>query len=66
MAAVADDSDGVGAVTGDQSTVFVRQSASDTWFCIADDASAGGGTTYASGAAKADVDTLAECNAASW
>jgi len=66
QAAVASDADGVGAVTGDQTTVFVRQSASATWFCIADDVSAGGGTTYNSGAAKADVDTLAECGNASW
>jgi type IV pilus assembly protein PilA len=66
LAAVADDDDGVGAVTGDQVTLFVRQSASTTWFCISDDVGAGGGTTYGSGAAKADVDTAAECADAGW
>jgi type IV pilus assembly protein PilA len=56
----------VGFVRGDQQVVFTKQSASSTWFCIADDASAGGGTTYDSDAAVANVDTAAECDQSSW
>lgn len=56
----------VGYTGAGQTIVMEKQSSSGTWFCIADDASAGGGTTYGSGAAAADVDTVAECAAASW
>ena len=56
----------VGFVRGTTTTVFSKQSASQTWFCIADDAGAGGGTTYNSGAAATAVDTVAECNQAAW
>ena len=56
----------VGFVRGDQVVLFARESGSGTFFCIADDVSAGGGTTYDSGAALADVDTNAECTAGSW
>lgn len=45
--------------------VLVTESGSGTFFCIADD-TAGGGTTYGSNAAAASIDTVAECNAASW
>jgi len=44
--------------------VMEKQSKSGKWFCIADSVSAG--TTYNSGAAKTDVDTLGECNGTSW
>ena len=70
IGAVASDADGVGVLRGDQEVLFVRQSASDNWFCIADDAAAGGGTTYLASPSdppvKADVDTVAECSGASW
>ncbi len=56
----------VGFVRGDQIALFARESASGTFFCIGDDASAGGGTTYDSDAALANVDTHAECDQASW
>lgn len=56
----------VGYTGAGQTIVMEKQSSSGTWFCIADDASAGGGTTYGSGAAAADADTVAECAAASW
>ena len=56
--------------TGTATTVVMeRQSKSGSWFCIADDVSVapvGAGTTYGKGAAKTDVDTFAECQAASW
>lgn len=54
----------VGFTGGADSVVFVRESASGTWFCIAKDEAAG--TTYGSGANKDAVDTVAECAAASW
>ncbi len=47
--------------------LLVRESTSGTWFCIRDTATgAGAGTFYASGAAFADVDTVAECAGAAW
>ena len=44
--------------------IFVAESESGTFFCISDDE--GAGTTYASDAALANVDTVAECTGASW
>lgn len=55
----------VGVLATDSTVLLTRESASGTFFCIADDTS-GGGTTYGSGAALADVDTVAECNGSSW
>jgi len=43
----------------DSTVIMVAQSASGTYFCIADDSTAG--TTYGQGATFADVDTVAEC-----
>jgi type IV pilus assembly protein PilA len=54
----------IGFVRGGQQVVFATQSGSNTWFCIADEASTG--TTYDSDAALANVDTVAECDQASW
>ncbi len=56
----------VGYTGSGQTIVMAKQSASGTWFCIADDAAAGGGTTFGSGAAQGDVDTVADCAGASW
>jgi type IV pilus assembly protein PilA len=53
----------MGGVTATQ-VLMVAESASGTFFCIADDATAG--TEFDSGAAFADVDTVAECDQASW
>ncbi len=50
--------------TANDSVLMVAESASGTFFCIADDPLVG--TTYGSGASYAAVDTLAECNGASW
>ena len=58
--------DVVGFVRGDQVVLFAKESASGTFFCIADDASAGGGTSYDTDAALANIDTVAECDQASW
>lgn len=44
--------------------IMVALSASGTYFCIADDTNVG--TTYDSGAAFTDVDTVAECDQSSW
>ncbi len=44
--------------------IMVALSASGTFFCIADDSTVG--TTYDSGGAFADVDTVAECDQTSW
>jgi type IV pilus assembly protein PilA len=44
--------------------ILVAESASGDFFCVADDSTVG--TTYDTGAAFADVDTVAECAAASW
>jgi hypothetical protein len=41
-------------------------SGSGTYFCIADNSAAGGGTFYNSNATYASIDTLAECNLAKW
>jgi prepilin-type N-terminal cleavage/methylation domain-containing protein len=47
--------------------VFVRESRSGAWFCVADVVSgAPAGTYYDTGAGLTDVDTVAECNQASW
>ena len=54
----------IGFVRGDQQTVLTTRSGTGTWFCVADDA--GGGLTYDQGGALADVDTVAECDQASW
>ena len=51
-------------VSNANDVTFVRESSSGTFFCIAKSETAG--TTYNSGATAAAVDTLAECNAASW
>lgn len=50
--------------TADDSVLMVAESASGTFFCIADDPLVG--TTYGSGSSYGAVDTLAECNGASW
>lgn len=51
-------SDGV----ADQATIFIGQSTSGAWFCLADEASGSGtGTYYGTGTTGADLDTLAEC-----
>jgi hypothetical protein len=44
--------------------ILTTQSASGTWFCLADDASAG--TFYGQAATKAAVDTFDECQAPAW
>jgi type IV pilus assembly protein PilA len=44
--------------------ILVAESASGDFFCVADNSTVG--TTYDTGAAFADVDTVAECAAASW
>ena len=54
---------GVHFAETDTAIVFVRQSASGTFFCVSKDEATG--TTYLSGALAA-VDTSAECNGASW
>ncbi len=46
--------------TAPASVVFVKESSSGTFFCLADDVT-GPGTTFGSGAAIADVDTVGEC-----
>ncbi len=51
-------------VESDSQVIMVAQSASGTYFCIADDTNVG--TTYGSGGAFADVDEVAECNGTSW
>ena len=45
--------------------LLVAKSGSNTYFCIADVAT-GPGTTYMSGPTFASVDTVGECNGASW
>lgn len=61
------DADTVGYLPAGQVITLATQSASGTWFCISDDSSSGGGTTYASDtAALTGVDTAAECAGASW
>lgn len=58
-------SDVVGYLGTATSIVLTKQSKSGAWFCIAETASTG--TTFDTGAALADVDTLAECGpATSW
>ena len=47
-----------------ENTVFVTQSASNTFFCIA--ATSQGVVTYKSAATAAAVDTLAECDGLKW
>jgi type IV pilus assembly protein PilA len=44
--------------------LVVAESASGTFYCVQDDSQVG--TTYGTGAAYANVDTLAECVSASW
>lgn len=51
-------------VSNANDATFVRESASGTFFCIAKNEATG--TFYNSGATAAAVDTLAECNQASW
>ena len=47
----------------DQAAIFIGQSRSGTWYCLADEASGGNvGTRYGESAVTgADLDTLAEC-----
>ncbi len=56
----------VGYTGAGQTIVLARQSASATYFCIADDAATGGGTTYGSSATQTSADDAADCAAASW
>ncbi len=52
-------SDGIAA----QATIFLGQSHSGAWFCLADEASGSAtGTRYGTGATGAALDTLAECD----
>ena len=53
---------GVGATADD--VLLVKQSSSGTFWCIAETESAG--TTFGTGAALANVDTVAECASSSW
>lgn len=64
-ATIANASATVVGFTGTATTVVMeKQAVSGNWFCIAD--STATGTTYGSGAAKTDVDTVGECIASSW
>lgn len=54
----------IGLVEDDDTIQFVRESEGGTFFCIQKDEATG--TFYGSGAALADVDTLAECTGAAW
>ena len=53
----------VGGVTA-TTVLLVAESASGSFFCVADDATSG--TEYDEQAAYADVDTVAECDQPSW
>lgn len=57
------DTDAVGFLGTADTVIFVNESESGTFFCIADQST---GTTYGSGAALANVDTVAECQDAGW
>jgi type IV pilus assembly protein PilA len=54
----------IGVVDAADDVVFVKRSGSGTYYCIAESESAG--TSYDSGAAIIDIDTLAECNGTAW
>ncbi len=62
---VANSSDDIVGVGGQSDTDFVmaHESKSGDWFCIAESAN---GTTYGTGAAVGDVDTVAECADPEW
>jgi type IV pilus assembly protein PilA len=53
-------------VVGATSVVLTALSASGTFFCIADNSAAGGGTFFDANATYANIDTLAECDQAKW
>jgi len=53
------------AVAAD-SIVLTALSGSGTFFCLADNSAASGGTFYDSSTTYASVDTLAECDQSSW
>jgi type IV pilus assembly protein PilA len=53
-------------VVGATSVVLTALSASGTFFCIADNSAAGGGTFFDANATYASIDTLAECDQAKW
>ncbi len=54
------------AVVAADNVVLTALSESGTFFCIADNAAASGGTFYNSSTTYASVDTLAECNGSEW
>jgi len=54
----------IGFTGSETDLVMVKQSKSGKFFCIAETVSAG--TTYKSGDAVTDVDTVAKCDGASW
>lgn len=58
------DKDTVGLLATADNILFAKQSSSGTFWGIAETES--GGTTFCTGAALANVDTVAECTAASW
>jgi type IV pilus assembly protein PilA len=53
-------------VVGATSVVLTALSGSGTYFCIADNSAAGGGTFFDANATYASIDTLAECDQAKW
>jgi type IV pilus assembly protein PilA len=53
-------------VVGADNVVLTALSGSGTYFCIADNSAAGGGTFFDSNATYASIDTLAECDQAKW
>lgn len=53
-------------VVAADSVVLTALSESGTFFCIADNSAASGGTFYNSNTTYASVDTLAECNGSEW
>lgn len=58
------DKDTIGLLATADDILFAKQSSSGTFWCIAETEAAG--TTYGTGAALANVDTVAECAAAAW
>jgi type IV pilus assembly protein PilA len=53
-------------VVAASSVVLTALSGSGTYFCIADNSAAGGGTFFDSNTTYASIDTLAECDLAKW
>lgn len=49
-----------------QVIVFLTQDTAGGWWCIADDARAGGATFFGSAERAAEIDTLEECSLSSW